>query len=114
NNAIREQNQRQRWLLVTMMGKLSLWIGLSGLCLIAILSGILVYQGKMIADRYQEIQQLDQSVLEMNEYTGKGLSVLTDDKTKNQYYLILPKSVYNVGAPYQSKNGHTVIKYQTK
>ncbi|MEY1014052.1 MbeB family mobilization protein, partial [Proteus mirabilis] len=25
NNAIREQNQRQRWLLVTMMGKLSLW-----------------------------------------------------------------------------------------
>src|SRR5699024_5254513 len=54
NNAIREQNQRQRWLLVTMMGKLSLWIGLSGLCLIAILSGILVYQGKMISDRYQE------------------------------------------------------------
>ncbi|MDM3689597.1 protein MobB, partial [Proteus mirabilis] len=40
NNAIREQNQRQSWLLVTMMGKLSLWIGLSGLCLIAILSGI--------------------------------------------------------------------------
>ncbi|MGP7823444.1 MbeB family mobilization protein [Proteus mirabilis] len=114
NNAIREQNQRQRWLLVTMMGKLSLWIGLSGLCLIAILSGILVYQGKMIADRYQEIQQLDQSVLEMNEYTGKGLSVLMDDKKKNQYYLILPKSAYNVGTPYQSKNGHIVIKYQTK
>lgn len=39
---------------------------------------------------------------------------MTDDKKKNQYYLILPKSAYNVGAPYQSKNGHTVIKYQTK
>ena len=81
--------------------------------LIGILSGILWFQGTLIASRLDEMNSYSQQLTDLKAKSGAGVEILTDDTRKNKYYVVLPKSAKGVEL-YTSKNDKQVVTYTAK
>ena len=91
SDAIHEQNTRQTTLLRRSVTIALIWILVCGVLLIGILSGILWFQGTLIASRLDEMNSYSQQLTDLKAKSGAGVEILTDDTRKNKYYVVLPK-----------------------
>ncbi len=112
-DAIHEQNTRQTTLLRRSVTIALIWILVCGVLLIGILSGILWFQGTLIASRLDEMNSYSQQLTDLKAKSGAGVEILTDDTRKNKYYVVLPKSAKGVEL-YTSKNDKQVVTYTAK
>ena len=113
SDAIHEQNVRQTTLLRRSVTIALIWILFCGVLLIGILSGILWFQGTLIASRLDEMNSYSQQLTDLKAKSGAGVEILTDDTRKNKYYVVLPKSAKGVEL-YTSKNDKQVVTYTAK
>ena len=113
SDAIHEQNVRQTTLLRRSVTIALIWIWFCGVLLIGILSGILWFQGTLIASRLDEMNSYSQQLTDLKAKSGAGVEILTDDTRKNKYYVVLPKSAKGVEL-YTSKNDKQVVTYTAK
>lgn len=113
SDAIHEQNTRQTTLLRRSVTIALIWILVCGVLLIGILSGILWFQGTLIASRLDEMNSYSQQLTDLKAKSGAGVEILTDDTRKNKYYVVLPKSAKGVEL-YTSKNDKQVVTYTAK
>ena len=113
SDAIHEQNVRQTTLLRRSVTIALIWILVCGVLLIGILSGILWFQGTLIASRLDEMNSYSQQLTDLKAKSGAGVEILTDDTRKNKYYVVLPKSAKGVEL-YTSKNDKQVVTYTAK
>lgn len=113
SDAIYEQNTRQTTLLRRSVTIALIWILVCGVLLIGILSGILWFQGTLIASRLDEMNSYSQQLTDLKAKSGAGVEILTDDTRKNKYYVVLPKSAKGVEL-YTSKNDKQVVTYTAK
>ena len=113
SDAIHEQNTRQTTLLRRSVTIALIWILVCGVLLIGILSGILWFQGTLIASRLDEMNSYSQQLTDLKAKSGAGVEILTDDTRKNKYYVVLPKSAKGVEL-YPSKNDKQVVTYTAK
>lgn len=113
SDAIHEQNVRQTTLLRRSVTIALIWILVCGALLMGILSGILWFQGTLIASRLDEMNSYSQQLTDLKAKSGAGVEILTDDTRKNKYYVVLPKSAKGVEL-YTSKNDKQVVTYTAK
>lgn len=113
SDAIHEQNTRQTTLLRRSVTIALIWILVCGVLLIGILSGILWFQGTLIASRLDEMNSYSQQLTDLKAKSGAGVEILTDDTRKNKYYVVLPKSAKGIEL-YTSKNDKQVVTYTAK
>ena len=113
SDAIHEQNVRQTTLLRRSVTIALIWILVCGVLLIGILSGILWFQGTLIASRLDEMNSYSQQLTDLKAKSGAVVEILTDDTRKNKYYVVLPKSAKGVEL-YTSKNDKQVVTYTAK
>lgn len=113
SDAIHEQNTRQTAMLRRTVTIALTWILVSGVLLIGILSGVLWFQGTLIASRLDEMDSYSQQLTALKAKSGAGVEILTDDTRKNAYYVVLPKSAKGAEL-YMSKNGSQVVTYTAK
>ena len=113
SDAIHEQNTRQTTLLRRSVTIALIWILVCGVLLIGILSGILWFQGTLIASRLDEMNSYSQQLTDLKAKSGAGVEILTDDTRKNKYYVVFPKSAKGIEL-YTSKNDKQVVTYTAK
>ncbi|MDG4714143.1 MbeB family mobilization protein [Enterobacter hormaechei] len=113
SDAIHEQNTRQTAMLRRTVTIALTWILVCGALLIGLLSGILWYQGTLIVSQLDEMNSYSQQLTDLKAKSGAGVEILTDDKLKNTYYVVLPKNAKGAEL-YSSQNGNRVVKYTAK
>jgi len=113
SNAIHEQNGRLKSLTRHCVTTTIIWVLLSGLLLIGILSGIIWYQGTVITSRLNEMDSYSQQLESLKAQSGAGVTIYKDDKQQNTYLVVLPKKAHGTET-YKSTAGNTVMKYTAK
>ena len=88
SDAIHEQNTRQTTLLRRSVTIALIWILVCGVLLIGMLSGILWFQGALIASRLDEMNSYSQQLTDLKAKSGAGVEILTDDTRKNKYFVV--------------------------
>lgn len=113
SDAIHEQSTRQRAIVRRTVTLSLVWIVISGALLIGILSGILWFQGMLIRDRLDEMNSYSEQLSDLKAKSGAGVEILSDSKSRNMYYVVLPKKAKGAEL-YTSQGGNPVVKYTAK
>ncbi|EIH3027337.1 MbeB family mobilization protein [Salmonella enterica subsp. enterica serovar Telelkebir] len=113
NDAIREQNSKLTGMIrATVTGSMA-WTFVCFALLISILSGVIWFQGTIIASRLKEMDSYSQQLDSLKAKSGAGVMIYNVDNQKNAYLVVLPKQAHGVEI-YTSQTGNQVVKYVAK